>query len=145
MDKTARIVAAALFAAGLTQATPALSVQTTAQSFMQGLSSDFAAGNYGGVQAKLDSLKNSGFQGIIIDNQMVSVARLSQILGQARLGNIDPDKVAAQLRELVAHAGDVRFIVGDVRVGSADLRNGNNGNQGNQGSQGSVFPAGSAG
>lgn len=136
MDKTARIVAAALFAAGLAQATPALSVETTAEAFVRGLSSDFAVGNFGGVQSKLDDLKNSGFEGIIADNQRVTLARLMEILGKVRAGSVDPDQIAAQLNSVIAHANQVRFIVGDIKVGSADF---------DKGTQGTMFPAGSAG
>jgi hypothetical protein len=136
VDKTARIVAAALFAAGLAQATPALSVETTAEAFMRGLSSDFAVGNFGGVQSKLDDLKNSGFEGVIADNQRVTLARLTELLGKVRAGSVDPDQIAAKLNSAIAHADRVRFIVGDIKVGSADLNNG---------TPGAMFPAGSAG
>jgi hypothetical protein len=137
VDKTAKIVAAALFAAGLTQVTPALAVQTTADGFMQGLSSDFAMGNLGGVQAKLDDLKNSGFEGIVADNQKVTLARLIEILGQVQAGNVSGGKVAAKLEQIIAHAEQVRFLVGDIRLGSANLGGGP--------AHGAMFPAGSAG
>ncbi len=103
---------------------------------MQGLSSDFAVGNFGSVQSKLDDLKKSGFEGIMADNQKVTLARLTEILGQVRAGNVNSDRVAAQLHQIIAHAARVRFIVGDIRVGSADL---------DKGVPGAMFPAGSAG
>ena len=135
MDKASRIAAAALLAASIGYATPAFSVQTTAEAFMRSLSSDFAGGDLGGVLAKLDELKSLGFEGIMVDDEIVSLSRLLDLLAKVRAGNLDPDRVAAQLLAVLQGASEVRFIVGDIRVNSVDLGGGG----------GSVFPAGSAG
>jgi hypothetical protein len=135
VDKTARIVAAALLAASITHVTPALSAQTTAEGFVRELSSDFARGDLGGAQSLLEQLKNHGFEGVLVDDQIVSVARLMDLLAQVRSGNLDPDRVAAKLLEIIRGAAQVSFIAGNMTVGSVDLDDNN----------GTVFPAGSAG
>ena len=103
---------------------------------MRGLSSDFAVGNLADVQAKLDELKTSGFEGILVDKQKVPLANLIEALSKVRAGSVDPSRIAAQLNTLIARADQVRFIVGDIKVGSTDL---------DSGKKGPMFPAGSAG
>ncbi len=103
---------------------------------MRGLSSDFAVGNLADVQAKLDELKKSGFEGVLVDKRRVPLANLIEILSKVRAGSVDANRIAAQLNAIIARADQVRFIVGDIKVGSADLGGG---------SKGPMFPAGSAG
>ena len=134
MDKAARIVAAALFAASISYATPALSVQTTAEQFLRGLSSDLAIGDVTGAQTKLSGLQSLGFEGVLVDDTIVYIARMLDLLAQIQSGNLNAAQVAASLNELMAIATHFRFIVGDIRVGSVDLGD----------DSGTVFPAGSA-
>ena len=135
MDKTGRIVAAALLAASITHVTPAFSVQTTAENFVRDLSSDFAVGDLGGAEAKLQGLKSQGFEGVLVDRQIMRLGRLMEILAQVRSGDLDADRVAAKLLQIIRGASQVRFIAGDIKVGSVDL----------DGDNGTLFPAGSAG
>lgn len=134
MDKTGRIVAAALLAASITYVTPAFSVQTSAEMFVRDLSADFAVGDLGGVEAMLLGLKNHGFEGVLADRQIMRLGRLMEILAQVRSGELDPDQVARNLLRVIAGATHVRFIAGDIKVGSVDFDQ-----------NGTLFPAGSAG
>lgn len=137
MDKVTRIVAAALVASGVAYATPAFSVQTTAEEFVLGLSSDFSAGNHAQILVKLQELKQLGFEGILFDNQIVSIDRLIALLNDVQNGVLPSDQVAASLLAHLQQASLVSFVGSGIVVSSADLST--------QGAAGSIFPAGSAG
>lgn len=134
--KIGRIAAAALIASGMTYASPALAVDTTAEDFVVGLSSDFSRGDLTTVLAKLEELKRLGLEGILFDNQMVSIDQLIALLTSVQQGDLSGAGVAAILLAHVDDADLVRFVNGGIFATTADL---------NVGVPGSVFPAGSAG
>ncbi len=133
MNKTSKIALAAALAASLGYATPTLALQTTARDFVDGLSADFANGNLTSVEVKLGQISSQGFEGILIDDELMSLGRLMEILAGVQEGQLDADRVAARLRNVVRTSTTVRFIYGDVRVEVVDL------------DSDSQFPAGSAG
>ena len=138
MDKINRIVAAALLASSMAAVTPALAVDTTAEDFVVGLSSDFSQGDLATVLAKLNELKRLRFEGIMFDHdQMISVDRLIALLTAVQGGSTSGASVAASLLAYVQAADVVRFIMGGIYMTAADLNVG--------AVPGSVFPAGSAG
>lgn len=137
MDKISRIVAAALFASGIATVTPALAVDTTAKDFTIALSGDFSNGDYGTIQAKLSELQLVGIEGILVDDEMISLSRLMQLLADVQAGNVAPGSAAASLLAAVTDSEVVRFINGGIYTDTADLSVGV--------PAGSVFPAGSAG
>jgi hypothetical protein len=137
MDKINRIAAAALLASTMAYATPALSVDTSAEQFVIGLSGDFSQGNLTNVLAKLDELKRLGFEGVMFDDdQMVSVNALIDLLGDVQQGEVAGERVAATLLAYLNEADEVRFVMGGIFTNVADL---------NAGVEGSTFPAGYAG
>lgn len=137
MDKINRIAAAALLASTMAYATPALSVDTSAEQFVIGLSGDFSQGNLTNVLAKLDELKRLGFEGVMFDDdQMVSVNALIDLLGDVQQGEVAGERVAATLLAYLNAADEVRFVMGGIFTTAADL---------NAGVEGSTFPAGYAG
>lgn len=138
MDKISRIAAAALVASSLAYATPALAVQTTAEDFVIGLSSDFSAENLSAVILKLEELKRLGFEGILFGTvQMVTVDKLIELLTDVQEGDLSGARVAATLLGYLEEADSARFVMGGIFATTADLNLGGEG--------GSIFPAGSAG
>lgn len=137
MDKISKIVAAALFASSIATVTPALAVDTSAREFTIALSADFSNSNYATIQAKLAELQQAGIEGILVDDEMISIARLMQLLNDVQAGNVAPGSAAATLLAAVTNSEVVRFITGGIYSETADLNVGV--------PAGSVFPAGSAG
>lgn len=138
MDKISRIVAAALLASSIAAVTPAIAVDTTASDFVVALSSDFSSGDLTTIQAKLTELQRLGIEGIMVDDEMISVERLLALLNDVQGGSLTGNRVAASLLAAINSALDVRFINGGIYSTTADLSVG-------AVPQGSVFPAGSAG
>ena len=138
MDKISRIVAAAMFASSIAYVTPALAVDTTAESFVVALSTDFSQGDLAAALAKLNELKSLGFDGIVFDtDQMISVDGLIALLTAVQNGEQSAASVAATLLAYVQNADSIRFLNGGIFTQTADLNAGV--------LPGSVFPAGSAG
>jgi hypothetical protein len=142
MDKVEKIIAAALVAASMSQATPALSAVTTAEEFVQGLSADFTASNYASIRAKLDGLNRQGFEGVRVDDVMagesvrsslISIARLVELLSEVQANRLDSRAVAAALQRAIEGAENVVFLAGSYQATYADPEG-----------TGTVFPAGSA-
>lgn len=133
MNKVSKITLAAALAASLVYATPSLAVQTTAKDFVEGLSVDFAAGDWMVIAAKLSQISEQGLNGILVDGQLMTLARLMDVLAEARQGDLSGDRVAATLRQLLRRASYVVFVSGDARTETANLDEG-----------GAEFPAGSA-
>lgn len=137
MDKISRIVAAALLASSIASVTPAVAVDTTASDFVVALSSDFSSGDLVTIQAKLAELQRLGIEGIMVDDEMMSVERLLALLNEVQNGSLAGSRVAASLLAAINSAVNVRFINGGIYSLTADLNVGT--------VPGSVFPAGSAG
>ncbi len=132
MNKVSKIALAVALTASLAHVTPAMAVEITARDFFAGLSLDFAAGDLTSVEIKLNQLSEQGFEGIMVDGQLVSVARLVAMLGDVHKGGLDGDHAAASLDKLLQTASRLQFIFGDVRVATVNIEGG------------SQFPAGSA-
>lgn len=117
---------------------PSLAVETTANDFIAGLSSDLGSGNLAAAIAKLEELKQLGFEGILFDtNQLLSVDELIALLTQIQQGDLTGANVAAMLLAYLEGADTVRFVMGGILTTTADLNVGTSGT--------SIFPAGSAG
>lgn len=138
MDKISRIVAAALLASSIASVTPAVAVDTTASDFVVALSSDFSSGDVTTIQAKLAELQRLGIEGIMVDDEMMSVERLIALLNDVQNGSVAGSRVGASLLAAISSAVNVRFINGGIYSQTADLTVGTV-------PDGSVFPAGSAG
>lgn len=137
MDKVSRIVAAALLASAFAYNVPAFAVQTTAEDFVAGLSSDFSKGDIDRAIAKLNELKRLGFEGIMFDGEMVSVDQMLALLADVQSGAVSGEQAAATLLAYLNASAGARFVMGGVLVTVADLNAG--------AGAGTIFPAGSAG
>ncbi len=138
MDKVSRIVAAAIFASSIAAVTPALAVDTTAEDFVIGLSSNFSQGDLDVIFSKLTELKRLNFEGVMFDSdEMVSIDRLLALLEEVKAGGTSGGNVSATLLALVRAADQIRFVKGGIFMTVADLNFGTG--------SGNVFPAGSAG
>ena len=141
MDKISKIVAAALLASAISHTVPAIAATTTAEQFVLGLSSDFSDNDLTTIIAKLNELKQLGFEGILFDtDQMVSVDQLLLYLNGVQSGQQNGDGVAAMLLAWLEDSDVVRFIGGGTASQTADLTV----DVASTG-PGFVFPAGSAG
>lgn len=141
MDKISKIVAAAILASAISHAAPAIAATTTAEQFVVGLSSDFSDRDYTTIVAKLNELKQLGFEGILFDtDQMVSIDQLLLWLQAAQNGQQDAAGIAAMLLAWLEDSEIVRFIGGGTASQTADLTV----DVASSG-PGLVFPAGSAG
>jgi hypothetical protein len=134
MNKVSKIALAAAFAAGLAVTTPALAVYTTATDFVAGLSADFVNGDLASIESKLMEVAAQGFEGVLVDGQLMSMDRLRGLLAEVRSGERSARQVAAALADLLSDARYVAFVRGDMRVGGLDVG----------GAGGAEFPAGSA-
>ena len=137
MDKVSRIAAAALIASTMAVTSPAFAVETTAEDFVASLSTDFSRGDYATVLAKLNELQRLGLDGIVFDDQMISIEQLIALLNQVQAGGVSGANAAATLLAYLDAAAQVRFVNGGILTTTADI--------GPAGGFGSVFPAGSAG